>query len=86
MCPPLYVYGEDRERYYKAEKIIDTMKLGADICKIPSTIKDEKYKWPTLDELYKKLFGKSFQGQHNALNDVNATVECYLELRKRKQF
>ncbi len=85
MCPPLYVYGEDRERYYKAEKIIDTMKLGADICKIPSTIKDEKYKWPTLDELYKKLFGKSFQGQHNALNDVKATVECYLELRKRKQ-
>lgn len=86
MCPPLYVYGEDRERYYKAEKIIDTMKLGADICKIPSTIKDEKYKWPTLDELYKRLFGKSFQGQHNALNDVKATAECYLELMKRKQF
>lgn len=67
-------------RFYKAETLIDTMKLGAEVCKIPSTIKGEKYKWPTLDELYRKLFGKSFQGQHNAINDVKATYECYCKM------
>lgn len=66
--------------YYKADRLIDTMKLGAEICKIPSSIRGEKYKWPTLDELYRKLFGKSFQGQHNALNDVKATYECYCKM------
>ena len=67
---------------YKADVLIDTMKLGAEICKIPSSIKGEKYKWPTLDELYRKLFGKSFQGQHNALNDVKAMYECYCKMRQ----
>lgn len=67
-------------RFYKAETLIDTMKLGAEVCKIPSTIKGEKYKWPTLDELYRKLFGRSFHGQHNALNDVKATYECYCKM------
>lgn len=56
------------------------MKLGAEICKIPSSIRGEKYKWPTLYELYRKLFGKSFQGQHNAINDVKATYECYCKM------
>lgn len=81
----MYDFGDDIEqRYYKADIIIDTMKLGADICKIPSTKKGEKYKWPKLDELYRALFGKSFQGQHNAMNDVRATEECFEELRRRK--
>ena len=65
---------------YKADSLIDTMKLGTDVCKIPSAIKGEKYKWPTLDELYRKLFGKSFQGQHNAMNDVRAMYECYCKM------
>lgn len=85
LCPPMYDFGDDIDhRYYKADIIIDTMKLGADICKIPSTKKGEKYKWPKLDELYRALFGKSFQGQHNAMNDVRATEECFEELRRRK--
>ncbi len=65
-------------------KVIDTMKLGAEICKIPSYSYVEKYKWPTLDELYKALFGKTIQGRHNAMNDVKATEECFVELRRRK--
>lgn len=64
--------------------VIDTMKLGVDICKIPSNRPEEKYKWPTLDELYKSLFGKTIPGRHNAMNDVRATEECFEELRRRK--
>ncbi len=64
--------------------VIDTMKLGVNICKIPSNRPEEKYKWPTLDELYKSLFGKTIQGRHNALNDVRATEECFEELKRRK--
>lgn len=84
---PYFEYGDEEwpnRRFYKAEKLIDTMKIGAEICKIPSTKKGEKYKWPKLDELYRSLFDKSFQGQHNALNDVKATEECFEELRRRK--
>lgn len=62
-------------------KMVDTMQMGAYLCNIPSTIKGEKYKWPTLDELYRKLFGKSFQGKHNAMNDVRATYECFCKMR-----
>lgn len=80
-----YNYKENKDgssswTNYKADTLIDTMKLGAEVCKIPSNIRGEKYKWPTLDELYRKLFGKSFQGQHNAINDVKATYECYCKM------
>ena len=61
------------------------MKLGSEICKIPSAIKGEKYKWPTLDELYRTLFGTTSKGQHNALNDVKATYECYCQMIRNKK-
>ena len=67
--------------YSQKYKMVDTMQMGAYLCNIPSTIKGEKYKWPTLDELYRKLFGKSFQGKHNAMNDVRATYECFCKMR-----
>ena len=77
-------WGGDVWFYSLRFNVIDTMKLGADVCKIPSSIKGEKYKWPTLNELYRKLFGKSFEGQHNAMNDVKATYECYCKMTNRK--
>lgn len=80
-----YVKDDGSDTFYKAEEIIDTMKLGAEICKIPSTIKGEKYKWPTLDELYRTLFGTTYKGQHNALNDVKATYECYCQMIRNKK-
>lgn len=61
-------------------KVIDTMKMGSNICRIPSHKPWETYKWPKLDELYTKLFNKSFEGQHNALNDIKATYDCYFEM------
>ncbi len=39
-----------------------------------------KFKWPTLDELYSKLFQEGFDEAHNAAADVAATARCFLEL------
>ena len=36
---------------------------------------------PKLIELYKYLFDKEFEGQHRALNDARATMQCALKLR-----
>ena len=41
-------------------------------------------KFPSLEDLYMKLFGESFEGAHNALNDVKATKECFEELVRLK--
>ena len=41
-------------------------------------------KWPTLEELYKKLFKKEFKGAHNAMCDVRATVISFRSLSKSR--
>jgi len=40
-------------------------------------------KWPKLTELHEKLFGVGFEGAHDALEDVRATVRCFIELKNR---
>lgn len=67
----------------KQHRILDTMKTGTDFCRIPSNGYGGKYKWPKLSELYQALFQRSFIGQHDAMNDIFATYECYWEMRKR---
>lgn len=42
---------------------------------------DSDSKYPTLTELHIKLFGKGFEGAHDALNDVKATARCFWHLR-----
>ena len=42
-----------------------------------------KFKWPTLGELYKKLFNSSFEEAHNAAFDVLATGKVFFEIIKR---
>lgn len=54
-----------------------TMKTTADICQIPGKA---GYKWPRLEELYQKLFDRSFSGAHDAGVDVTACMECFFEL------
>jgi DNA polymerase III epsilon subunit-like protein len=51
-------------------------------CKIPKP-SGMVYKWPTLNELYLKLFETEFTDSHNASADVEACAKCYFELRKR---
>ncbi|MFV1884599.1 MAG: DNA polymerase III subunit alpha [Balneola sp.] len=38
------------------------------------------FKWPTLTELHKKLFGVDFDDAHDAAADVEATTRAFLEL------
>lgn len=45
--------------------------------------KNGRAKWPKLDELYRFLFRKDFEGAHNALADVVACREIFFELLKR---
>ncbi len=56
------------------------MQAGSDFCHIPGKY---GYKWPKLQELYIKLFGHDFDGAHNAMSDIEATQECFWELRRR---
>ncbi|MBU0650352.1 3'-5' exonuclease [bacterium] len=60
---------------------ICTMKESAPYCAIPG--KNGKPKWPSLAELYMKLFNKGFEDAHNAKADVKACAKCFWELKNR---
>lgn len=60
-----------------AKPKIDTIEKGTDFCQIPGA---RGYKWPTLTELHKKLFGKNFDDAHDAAADVEATARAFLEM------
>jgi hypothetical protein len=59
---------------------ICTMESSTNYCKIPGPY---GYKWPKLSELHIKLFGKDFDEAHDASVDIEATVKCFWEMRKR---
>lgn len=54
-----------------SKKTFDTMKMWA---------KEQKEKYPTLIGLHEKLFLQKFDNAHNALEDVRATLACYLQM------
>lgn len=64
----------------KGKKKIDTKIVSTNYCKIPISIERKKFKWPTLSELYNKLFGEKINNIHNSEYDVKATARCFLEL------
>ena len=64
-----------------SKKAFCTMKSSTDFCKIPGCY---GYKYPKLQELYHKLFGRDFEEAHNAASDIEATQQCFWELRRRK--
>ena len=39
-------------------------------------------KWPNLSELHIKCFNEDFDGAHDAMADVKATVKCFFECQK----
>lgn len=43
-----------------------------------------KYKWVNLEELYQILFNETFENAHNAVADIEATMRCFWELKKRE--
>ena len=79
-CEIFRIKGKNSRFIQKKHHIIDTMKIGASICKIPISPFSNDYKWPSLDELYYTLFNKSITKRHNAMADVHATYECAEEL------
>jgi DNA polymerase III epsilon subunit-like protein len=75
------VIGADLKRRGLYNFLVDltsicTMQGTIFYCDLPN------YKFPTLQELYIKLFNKEFSGAHQAINDVKATADCFLELKK----
>lgn len=58
-----------------------TMKTKSiiDYCALPS--QRGGLKWPKLEELHIKLFGKNFDGAHDSLADVRATAACFFKLQ-----
>lgn len=61
---------------------IDTMILTTEFVGIINTRRGG-FKWPSLMELYEKLFLTQFIDAHDALADVAATAKCFFELQER---
>ena len=67
---------------FKSLKRFCTMQKSVKVCKIPFEGRGG-YKWPKLTELHQHLFNEDFEGAHDALADVMATVKCYFNLIKQ---
>ncbi|MFT4741167.1 MAG: DNA polymerase-3 subunit alpha, partial [Marivirga sp.] len=65
------------------KELIDTKNVSTDFCAIPGG-RGGKFKWPTLTELHKKLFGQAFADAHDAAYDVDATAKCFFGLIKQR--
>lgn len=63
---------------------ICTMLQSIQYCAIPSDrLYGDKYKWPKLQELHKKLFGYEFEDAHDAMADIRATKKCFFAMKER---
>ena len=61
-----------------------TMKTTTNFCAIPNpNTYFGGYKWPSLQELYRKLFNRDFENAHDDLADITATKDCFFELKRR---
>lgn len=71
------------ENVLAAKPFIDTKNdETTEYCAIPGG-RGGKFKWPTLTELYSKLFNDTFEEAHNAAFDVLATGKVFFEIIKR---
>lgn len=76
-----YLRGGQADKF-AGKKVLDTKDLSTDYCALPGG-KGGKYKWPSLSELYRKLFDTHFQEAHDAGYDTIATGKCFFELIQR---
>lgn len=86
------VLGAEMIRYdVKGKRLVKicTKEASTDWCKIPffnsghrSTYSRmaQRWKWPKLEELHQKLFGRDFTDKHQAGGDVAALRDCFFEL------
>lgn len=66
---------------YNPAQVICTMKQTVDFCALEWN--GQRFKYPRLGELHKKLFWEYFIWAHDAMTDVEATLKCFLELKKQ---
>lgn len=59
---------------------ICTMESTIHFCAIPGNY---GLKYPSMQELHRKLFGIGFEDAHDAFVDVNAMVKCFFALRQK---
>lgn len=79
----LYRLGMNSDTLMDKQSIC-TMRASTDFCAIPNpNAYYGGYKWPSLQELYCKLFDHEFSDAHDALADITATKECFFELKRR---
>jgi DNA polymerase-3 subunit epsilon len=62
------------------DKWFCTMVGSTEYCQLPGRY--GRYKWPKLTELHQKLFNEGFEGAHDALADIRATMRCYYEMER----
>ncbi len=72
----------EKEFEYKPKQVVCTMKNSVDFCAIQWNW--ERFKYPKLWELHKKLFWEYFAWAHDALTDVEATLRCFVDLVEKK--
>ncbi len=71
------------ENVLALKPFIDTKNdATTEFCALPGG-RGGKFKWPTLTELYTKLFNNTFDEAHNAAFDVLATGKVFFEIIKR---
>lgn len=61
-----------------------TMKAMTNICQLPNTNRGG-FKWPKLAEAYQFATGKTLEGAHDALADVQACRDIYFWMKQRSQ-
>lgn len=76
----IYVVGAEMLRCGMKDTISNvpfycTMQLSTKFCNIAGT--NGRLKWPTLQELYLKLFNKNYNYAHDAMADIEATFKCF---------
>ena len=75
---------------FNKARISTTIQNLTKICTKESTIDycgivtSKGYKWPSLSELYKKIFNEEIKEAHNAVLDIEATAKCFWYLKRMK--
>jgi DNA polymerase-3 subunit epsilon len=84
------VIGAELVRRNKPLRFLDipgicTMKSTTGICRLPRP-GGFGYKWPTLEELHLCLFGRAYEGAHDAARDLEACARSFFKLRQAGHF
>ena len=72
-----------KENAIAKNKPLDTQLETTEFCAIPGG-RGGQFKWPSLLELHKKLFGVGFGDAHDAAYDVAANAKCFFGLLAQK--